>query len=180
MTIQARRFASRSSTRQTNSLNSDKKVNSKPSETGHSPLNRLANRPAILRAAAYLEFYSFYIFRVFFRSVLFRAAFPCAFLFYCRKNHFSLLPEYDFTPRKRQKSTQNLFQPIRAFSSAYDIIVDVTTTSHFDSLTHSFLTSRTFRGIKPSANAMDKAIRTHPYEPRKDRNDGTPTTEKRR
>lgn len=28
-----------------NSLNSDKKVNSKPSETGHSPLNRLAIRP---------------------------------------------------------------------------------------------------------------------------------------
>ena len=47
--IQARRFAARSSTRQTNSLNSDKKVNSKPSETGRSPLNRLANRPVILR-----------------------------------------------------------------------------------------------------------------------------------
>ena len=32
LTIQARRFASRSSTRQTNSLNSDKKVNLKPSD----------------------------------------------------------------------------------------------------------------------------------------------------
>ena len=63
--IQARRFAARSSTRQTNSLNSDKKVNSKPSETGRSPLNRLANRPVILRTAAYFEFYSFSIFRVF-------------------------------------------------------------------------------------------------------------------
>ena len=46
-------------------LNSDKKVNSKPSETGRSPLNRLANRPIILRSSAYFEFYSFYIFRVF-------------------------------------------------------------------------------------------------------------------
>ena len=46
-------------------LNSDKKVNSKPSETGRSPLNRLANRPVILRTVAYFEFHSFYIFRVF-------------------------------------------------------------------------------------------------------------------
>ena len=45
-------------------LNSDKKVNSKPSETGRSPLNRLANCPIILRTAAYFEFHSFYIFRV--------------------------------------------------------------------------------------------------------------------
>ena len=52
LTIQARRFASRSSTRQTTRLNSDKKVNSKPSETGRSPLNRLANRPVILRSSA--------------------------------------------------------------------------------------------------------------------------------
>ena len=33
-------------------LNSDKKVNSKPSETGRSPLNRLANRRIILRSSA--------------------------------------------------------------------------------------------------------------------------------
>ena len=33
-------------------LNSDKKVNSKPSETGRSPLNRLAKRPVILRSSA--------------------------------------------------------------------------------------------------------------------------------
>ena len=32
-----------------------------------------------------------------------------------------------------------------------------------------------FRGIKPSATATDKAIRTLAYEPRKDRNNGTPT-----
>ena len=69
MPIQARRFAARSSTRQTTHLNSGKKVNSTPSETGRSPLNRLANRPIILRSSAYLEFYSFYIFRVFFRFV---------------------------------------------------------------------------------------------------------------
>ena len=66
-----------------------------------------------------------------FGCVLFRAAFSCAVLFYCCKNHFSVLFEYDFTPWKRQKSTQNLFQPIHAFSLVCDIIKDVTTTSHF-------------------------------------------------
>ena len=114
-----------------NSLNSDKKVNSKPSETGRSPLNRLANRPVILRTAAYFEFLCLFVLPSVFGCVLFRVAFSCAVLFYCRKNHFSRLFEYDFTPPKRQKSTQNLFQPIHAFSSAYDIIVDVTTRSHF-------------------------------------------------
>lgn len=95
MTIQARRFASRSSTRQTNSLNSGKKVNSKPSETGRSPLNRLANRPIILRSSAYLEFYSFYIFQVFFRSVLFRAAFFAP-SFLLPKIHFAAIPQSFF------------------------------------------------------------------------------------
>ena len=93
--IQARRFASRSSTRQTTHLNSDKKVNSKPSETGRSPLNRLANRPIILRSSAYLEFYSFYIFRVFFRSVLFRAAFFAP-SFLLPKIHFAAIPQSFF------------------------------------------------------------------------------------
>lgn len=53
---------------------------------GRSPLTRLANRPIILRSSAYFEFYSFYIFRVFFRSVLFRTAFSCAVLFCCLKS----------------------------------------------------------------------------------------------
>ena len=114
-----------------NSLNSDKKVNSKPSETGRSPLNRLANRPVVLRTAAYFEFLllfflpSVFLFRFVSDGVSLRRS------FYYRKNHFSVLFEYDFTPWKRQKSTQNLLQPIHAFLSAYDIIVDVTTTSHF-------------------------------------------------
>lgn len=128
--IQAHRFAARSSTRQTTRLNSDIKVNSKPSEMGRSPLNRLANRPIILRSSAYFEFHSFYIFRVFSLRFVLGGVF-CAVLFYYRKNHFSVLFEYDFTTWKRQKSTQNLLQPIHAFSLAYDIIVDVTTTSHF-------------------------------------------------
>ena len=112
-------------------LNSDKKVNSKPSETGRSPLNRFANRPVIFRSSAKFWVLCLFFLPSVFGCVLFRAAFSCAVLFYCRKNHFSVLFEYDFTPWKRQKSTQNLFQPIHAFSSAYDIIVDVTTTSHF-------------------------------------------------
>ena len=82
---------------QTNSLNSDKKVNLKPSETGRSPLNRLANRPVILRAAAYFEFLFLLYLPSIFVCVLFRAAFPCTVLFYCRKNHFPPLFEYDFT-----------------------------------------------------------------------------------
>ena len=129
--IQARRFAARSSTRQTTRLNSDKKVNSKPSETGRSPLNRLANRPIILRSSAKFWVLCLFFLPSVFVCVLFRAAFPCAVLFYCRKNHFSLLLEYDITPWKRQKSTQNLFQPIHAFYFACGIIVNVTTTSHF-------------------------------------------------
>ena len=83
------------STRQTNSLKLGKKTNSKPSETGRSPLNRLANRPIILRASAYLEFYSFYIFRVFFRSVLFRAAFFAP-SFLLPKIHFAAIPQSFF------------------------------------------------------------------------------------
>ena len=53
-----------------NSLNSDKKVNSKPSETGRSPLNRLANRPVILRTAA-----KFWVFAPFLSSECFRLRF---------------------------------------------------------------------------------------------------------
>ena len=75
LTIQARRFASRSSTRQTTHLNSDKKVNSKPSETGHSPLNRLANRPLILRSSAKFWVLCLFFLPSVFGCVLFRATF---------------------------------------------------------------------------------------------------------
>ena len=77
-------------------LNSDKKVNSKPSEMGRSPLNRLANRPIILRSSAYLEFYSFYIFRVFF---LLRFVSGGVFLrrpFLLPKIHFAAIPQSFF------------------------------------------------------------------------------------
>ena len=78
-----------------NSLNSDKKVNSKPSETGRSPLNRLANRPVILRTAAYFEFYSFYIFRVFSLRIVSGGVFlrrP----FLLPKIHFTAIPHSFF------------------------------------------------------------------------------------
>ena len=119
------------STRQTNSQNSYKKDNSQPSETGRSPLNRLANRPVILRTTAYFEFLFLLYLPSVFGCVLFRAAFPCAVLFLCSKTPFSVLFGYDFTPWKRQKPTQDLLQLINAFLLAYDIIVDVTTTSYF-------------------------------------------------
>ena len=54
-------------------LNSDKKVNSKPSETGRSPLNRLANRSIILRSSAYFEFLRLFFLPSVFCCVLFRA-----------------------------------------------------------------------------------------------------------
>lgn len=86
--IQARRFASRSSTRQTTHLNSDKKVKSKPSETGRSPLNRLANRPVILRSSAKFWILCLFFLPSVFGCVLFRTAFSCAVLF--------LLPQKPF------------------------------------------------------------------------------------
>lgn len=89
LTIQARRFASRSSTRQTTHLNSDKKVNSKPSETGRSPLNRLANRPIILRSSANFEFCAFYIFRVFSFAFCFGRRFPAPSFLLPQKPFFS-------------------------------------------------------------------------------------------
>ena len=111
--------------------NSDKKVNSKPSETGRSPLNRLANRPVVLRAAAYFECYSFYIFRVFSFAFCFGRCFPAPSFFTTAKTIFQSFSSMTLLPENVKKTTQNLFQPIHAFSSAYDIIVDVTTTSHF-------------------------------------------------
>ena len=89
-----------------NSLNSDKKVNSKPSETGRSPLNRLANRPVVLRATAYFECYSFYIFRVFLVAFCFGRCFPAPSFFTTAKTIFqsfssmTLLPENVKNPRK--------------------------------------------------------------------------------
>ena len=56
----------------TTHFNSDKKVNSKPSGSGRSPLNRFANRP-VKPQSAFFEFCSFLI-TEFFRFVLFRAA----------------------------------------------------------------------------------------------------------
>ena len=131
MTIQARRFASRSSTRQVNSLKLGKKTNSKSSETGRSPLNRLANRPVILRSSAYFEFCVCYIFRVFSVLFCFGRCFPAPSFFTTAKTIFQSFSSMTLLPENVKKSTQNLFQPIHAFSSAYGIIADVTTTSHF-------------------------------------------------
>lgn len=124
-----------------NSLKLGKKTNSKPSEMGRSPLNRLANRPIILRSSAYLEFHSFYIFRVFLVAFCFGRRFPAPSFFTTAKTilhsclSMTLLLENVKNPRK------TYFNPFTLFR---------------------------FRGIKPSATATDKAIRTHLYEPRKD------------
>ena len=97
-------------------LNSDKKVNSKPSETGRSPLNRLANRPVVLRAAAYFECYSFYIFRVFSFAFCFGRCFPAPSFFTTAKTIFQSFSSMTLLPENVKKTTQNLFQPIHAFS----------------------------------------------------------------
>ena len=78
-----------------NSLNSDKKVNSKPSETGRSPLNRLANRPVILRTAAYFEF----LFLLYLPSIFAPFCFGRRFLrrpFLLPKIHFAAIPQSFF------------------------------------------------------------------------------------
>ena len=134
------RFASRSSTRQTTHLNSDKKVNSKPSETGRSLLNRLANRPVILRTAAYFEFLFLLYLPSIFAPFCFGRRFIAPSFFTAAKTIFhpyssmTLLPENVKNPRK------TYFNPFTLFR---------------------------FRGIKPSATATDKAIRTHHTNPEK-------------
>ena len=78
--IQARSKAPRSSTRQNNSLQLRQKVNSKPSGSGRSPLNRFANRP-VKPQSAFLSFVPF-LFWVFFVSYCFgRRVFTSFFLF---------------------------------------------------------------------------------------------------
>ena len=79
----------RSSTRQTTRLNSDKKVNSKPSEMGRSPLTPLANRPLILRSSAYLESYSFSYSECFFAPFCFGRRFFTPSFFITAKPFFS-------------------------------------------------------------------------------------------
>ena len=115
MTIQARRFASRSSTRQTTHLNSDKKVNfgaerngafaAKP--LGESPRN--ASLVGIFRVSFLLYLPSVFV------CVLFRAAFSMRRFFYAPKLLFHSFSSRTLLPENVKKTIQNLFQPIHAF-----------------------------------------------------------------
>ena len=96
-------------------FNSDKKVNSKPSEMGRSPLNRLANRPIILRSSAYFEFHFFYIFRVFSLRFVSGGVFHALSFFYAPKLLFHSFSSMTLLPENVKKTIQNLFQPIHAF-----------------------------------------------------------------
>ena len=98
-----------------NSLNSDKKVNSKPSETGRSPLNRLANRPVILRTSAYFEFYSFYIFRVFSVAFCFGWCFPAPSFFTATKTIFQPFSSMTLLPENVKKPRKTYFNPFTLF-----------------------------------------------------------------
>lgn len=69
----------------TTHFNSDKKVNSKPSGSGRSPLNRFANRP-VKPQSAFFEFCSFLVsdffsFRIVSDGVFFTSFFFCRFFF---------------------------------------------------------------------------------------------------
>ena len=78
---QAPSTAPRPSTRQNNSLQLRQKVNSKPSGSGRSPLNRFANRP-VKPQSAFFEFCSFVITEFFsFRIVSGGVFFTSFFLF---------------------------------------------------------------------------------------------------
>ena len=115
LTIQARRFASRSSTRQTTHLYSGKKVNSKPSETGRSPLNRLANRPVILRTAAYFEFCAFSFFRVFSVMFCFGRYLPASSFFTTAKTIFRSFSSRTLLPENVKKPRKTYFNPFTLF-----------------------------------------------------------------
>lgn len=124
-----------------NSLKLGKKTNSKPSEMGRSPLNRLANRPIILRSSAYFEFLFLLYLPSVFGCVLFRAVFPALSFFTTAKTIFQSFSSMTLLPENVKNPRKTYFNPFTLFR---------------------------FRGIKPSATATDKAIRTHQYEPRKD------------
>ena len=81
----------------------------KPERNGAFAAKPLGESPRSSSRGGIFEFCAFYIFRVFSVAFCFGRRFSCAVLFYCRKNHFSVLFEYDFTPWKRQKSTQNCY-----------------------------------------------------------------------
>lgn len=98
-----------------NSLKLGKKVNSKPSEMGRSPLTRLANRPIILRSSAYFESYSFYIFRVFF---LLRFVLGGVFL----RRPFFMLQNSFFTPfRVGLYSLKTSKKPYKTYSNPFTL-----------------------------------------------------------
>ena len=111
-----RRVLDYTSVRQTTHLNSDKKTNSKPSETGRSQLNRLANRPVVLRTAAYFEFLLLFFLPSIFAPFCFGRRFPAPSFFTTAKTIFQSFSSMTLLPANVKKTTQNLFQPIHAFS----------------------------------------------------------------
>ena len=98
-----------------NSLKLGKSSTLKLSETGRSPLNRLANRPVILRSSAYFEFHSFYIFRVFSLRFVSGGVFHAPSFFYAPKLLFQSFSSRTLLPENVKKTIQDLFQPIHAF-----------------------------------------------------------------
>ena len=79
-------------------LNSDKKVNFGAERNGAFAAKPLGESPVVLRTAAYFEFLFLLYLPSIFAPFCFGRRFPAPSFFYCRKNHFSVMFEYDFTP----------------------------------------------------------------------------------
>ncbi len=78
----------------TTHFNSDKKVNSKPSGSGRSPLNRFANRP-VKPQSAFFEFCSFLISEFFSFSVVSDGVFFTSFFFVSTHHKLALFLSHE-------------------------------------------------------------------------------------
>ena len=108
----------------------------------HPPTNSLKlGKKTKLKAERNFEFYSFYISRVFSIAFCFGRRFPAPSFFTAAKTIFQSFSSMTLLLENVKNPRKTYFNPFTLFR---------------------------FRGIKPSATATDKAIRTLAYDPRKD------------
>ena len=116
LTIQARRFASRSSTRQTTRLNSVKRLNSKPSGSGRSPLNRFAIRP-VISARRHIWVSASFLHLCFIAPYCFGRRFFGAVFFLLLQTHFSTPLQFLFHLTKTIENSKNTLKlPFNPFT----------------------------------------------------------------
>lgn len=107
---------------------------------GRSPLNRLANRPIILRTAAYFEFLFLLYLPSIFAPFCFGRRFPAPSFFTAAKTIFQSFSSMTLLPENVKNPRKTYFNPFTLFR---------------------------FCGIKASATATDKEIRTPCTNPEK-------------